>query len=39
MNLRRLAAGVERIQLAQDRDQWWVLVNIVMNLRVLVSRS
>jgi hypothetical protein len=25
---------VEGIHLAQDRDQWWVLVNTVMNLRV-----
>jgi len=22
------------IQLAQDRDKWWALVNVVMNLRV-----
>jgi hypothetical protein len=26
--------GVYRIYLAQDRDQWWALVNTVMNLRV-----
>jgi hypothetical protein len=26
--------GVEWIDLAQDRDQWRVLVNTVMNLRV-----
>jgi hypothetical protein len=26
--------GVEWIDLAQDRDQWWALVNTVMNLRV-----
>jgi hypothetical protein len=25
---------VERIHLAQDRDQWWALVNTVMNLQV-----
>jgi hypothetical protein len=24
--------GVDRVHLAQDRDQWWVLVNMVMNL-------
>jgi hypothetical protein len=23
------------IHLAQDKDDWWALVNIVMNLRVL----
>jgi hypothetical protein len=26
--------GVEWMHLAQDRDQWWVLVNMVMNLWV-----
>jgi hypothetical protein len=26
--------GVDRIHLAQDRDQWRFLVNRVMNLRV-----
>jgi hypothetical protein len=26
---------VERIQLAQDRDRWQALVNVVMNLQVL----
>jgi hypothetical protein len=27
--------GVNWIQLAQDRVQWWAFVNMVMNLRVL----
>jgi hypothetical protein len=26
--------GMDWIELAQDRDMWWVLVNAVMNLRV-----
>jgi hypothetical protein len=26
--------GVDWIHLAQDRDEWWVVVNTVMNLRV-----
>jgi hypothetical protein len=26
--------GVEWIHLAQDRDQWWALVNTAMNFRV-----
>jgi hypothetical protein len=26
--------GMERIDLAQDRDRLWALVNVVMNLRV-----
>ena len=25
--------GVDWIELAQDRDRWWVLVNAVMNIR------
>jgi hypothetical protein len=28
-------AVVDWIHLAQDRDQWWAVVNTVMNLRVL----
>jgi hypothetical protein len=40
MDLRGIGCGsVERIQLAQDRDRWRALVNTVMNLRVLASRS
>jgi hypothetical protein len=36
MDLREIVwGGVEWIHLAQDRDGWWVLVNTVMNLRVL----
>jgi hypothetical protein len=26
--------GMDWIELAQDRDGWWTLVNAVMNLRV-----
>jgi hypothetical protein len=26
--------GVDWIYLAQDRNQWWALVNMVMNLQV-----
>jgi hypothetical protein len=40
MDLREIGWGsVEWIQLAQDRDQRQALVNTVMNLRVLASRS
>jgi hypothetical protein len=41
MDLREigLGEGVERTQLAQDRDRWRVLVNTVTNLRVLAPRS
>jgi hypothetical protein len=35
MDLREIGwDGVDWIELAQDRDQWRVLVNTVMNLRV-----
>jgi hypothetical protein len=40
MDLREIGWGsVDWIQLAQDRDRWWVIVNTVMNLRVLAPRS
>jgi hypothetical protein len=31
--------SVDWIKLAQDRDRWWTLVNMVMNLRVLTPHS
>jgi hypothetical protein len=34
--LGRFPGGVECIQLAQDRDQWWAVVKTVMNLQVLL---
>jgi hypothetical protein len=35
MDLREIGwDGVDWVDLAQDRDQWRVLVNMVMNLRV-----
>jgi hypothetical protein len=40
MDLREIGWGdVEWIHLARDRDWWWVLVNAVMNFRVLAPRS
>jgi hypothetical protein len=40
MNLREIGWGnVEWIQLAQDRERWRALVNMVVNLRVLMPRS
>jgi hypothetical protein len=38
MDLRKIGWG-EWIQLAQNRDLWWAVVNAVMNLRVLASWS
>jgi hypothetical protein len=39
MDLREIGwRSVDWIQLAQDRDRWWALVNTVMNLRVLAPR-
>ena len=26
--------GVDWIELAEDRDRWWALVNVILNLRV-----
>jgi hypothetical protein len=40
MDLREIGwVSVDWIQMAQDRGRWRVLVNTVMNLRVLAPRS
>jgi hypothetical protein len=40
MDLRETGWGsVDWIQLTQDRDRWWALVNTLMNLRVLAPRN
>jgi hypothetical protein len=40
MALREIGCGsVDWIQLAQDMDRWWALVNMVMNLRVQAPQS
>ena len=35
VDLRVVGGGGDWMELAQDRDRWWVLVNTVMNFRVL----
>jgi hypothetical protein len=37
--LGRLAGGMDRIRLAQDRGRWRAAVNAVMNLRFLAPRT
>jgi hypothetical protein len=40
MDLREIGlGGVDWIRLSQDRDHWWAVVSVVMNLRVLAPRS
>ena len=34
MDLREVGGGGDRMELAQDRDKWQALVNMVMNLQV-----
>jgi hypothetical protein len=40
LDLREIGwGGVEWIHLAQDRDSWWAVVNVIMNLWVLAPHS
>jgi len=33
-DLQEVGRGIDWIELAQDRDRWWTVVNAVMNLQV-----
>jgi len=33
-NLQEIGGSLDSIDLAQDRDRWWTVVNAVMNFRV-----
>ena len=34
MDLREVGGGGDWMELAQDRERWWALVNMVMNFQV-----
>jgi len=34
MDLREVGRGGDWMELAQDRDRWWAIVNTVMNFRI-----
>jgi len=34
MDLREVGGGGDWMELAEDRDRWWALVNTLMNFRV-----
>jgi hypothetical protein len=40
MDLQEVGCGdTDLIQLAQDKDRWWALVNAIMNIRVPKMRG
>jgi hypothetical protein len=39
MHLREMGWSMDWIDLAQDRDMWWPLVDAVMNLLSLIKRG
>ena len=38
-NLQEVGGGGDWMELAQDRDRWWALVNTVMNLGSIKCRE
>ena len=39
MDLHKIGWGMDWIDLAQDRDRWWALVNAVLNIRFPKKRG
>jgi hypothetical protein len=39
MDLKEIGGGVDWIRVAQNRDRWRAGLNVVMNLRLFVTRS
>ena len=39
LDLKKIGWGMDWIDLAQDRDRWWALVNAVLNIRFPKKRG
>jgi len=39
MDLQKIGWGMDWVDLAQDRDRWWALINAVLNIRFLKKKK